>query len=276
MKKICILLGATLLALTACEKTETKTPQHLTLDLTINHMAPGTKSVKTGWADGDKVYVFFGKPEDHPTPAYLMLTRSGSSWVESWTTGLEAEIAGKASGTLTALYSPMDIEPITYYTGTKTYGFNADNKCYALECTNASYSVTAGVLSATLNMGKCYFDYTQFFLPGEGANVDKLSFSCSEVLASVAAYSLEADGKVWAANGYYGQEIRGFAFDGGVIFSGILKSSGVATDYVLTIKDDKGTSATSDDVTYTLSGNKTFNDWDAIALPALSSWVSTP
>ena len=48
------------------------------------------------------------------------------------------------------------------------------------------------------------------------------------------------------------------------------------TDYVLTIKDDKGTSDTSDDVTYTLSGNKTFNDWDAIALPALSSWVSTP
>ena len=271
MKKICILLGATLLALTACEKTETKTPQHLTLDLTINHMAPGTKSVKTGWADGDKVYVFFGKPEDHPTPAYLVLTRSGSSWVESWTTGLEAEIAGTASGTLTALYSPMDIEPITYEDSYKWYRLK-ENPCYALVCNNASYSVTAGVLSATLNMGKGTYDYVQFFLPGESANVDKLSFSCSEVRVSIAAFSIE-DGLVGSANSSLGDEIRGFAFDGGVIFSGLLEHPGSAVDYVLTIKDDKGTSATSDDVTYTLSGNKTFNDWDAIALPALSEWT---
>lgn len=271
MKKIYILLGAALLALTACEKTETKTPQHLTLDLTINHITPATKSVKTGWADGDKVYVFFGKPEDHPTPAYLTLTRNGSSWDETWTTGLEAEIAGTASGTLTAVYCPMDIEPITYYPPDRTYDFSAKD-CYALVCNNEAYLVTAGVLSATLNMGNGTYDYAQFFLPGEASNADKLSFSCSEVMASTAANNIKNDGKVGSANGGYGEKIRGFAFDGGVIFSGILKNAGSAADYVLTIVDDKGTSDTSDDVTYTLSANKTFSNWDAIALPALSTW----
>ena len=59
--------GAALLCLAGCDKavTTTPTPQQLKLNLTINNgMAPATKSVKTEWTDGDKVYVFFGKPAD--------------------------------------------------------------------------------------------------------------------------------------------------------------------------------------------------------------------
>lgn len=277
MKKIYILLGAALLALTACEKTETKTPQHLTLDLTINHMAPGTKSVKTGWADGDKVYVFFGKPEDHPTPAYLVLTRSGSSWTEAWTEGLEAEIAATTSGTLTAFFSPIDIDVI-YYGSDKDYGFHGENYCFALASNNVPYAVSAGVLSATMDMTLIKDTFVQFFLPGEADNVANLTFLSDHIMKSQGASSIWDDGKVGTGNVDYSYPIPGFAYDGGIIFSGLLRDSvsGEETAYTFTIVDSKGTADTSDDVTYTLTKTATISYKDAIRLPALSSWVSTP
>ena len=112
MKKITLLtiFGLALMALSACNKEEETASRTLKLDLNIIH-GSDTKAVKTGWESGDKIYVFFGKPEDHTTPAYLTLTYNGSSWTEAWTAGLEAEIASTASGKLHAT-SILPILPI--------------------------------------------------------------------------------------------------------------------------------------------------------------------
>lgn len=271
-----MILGAALLCLAGCNKTETTmAPQHLKLDLTIhNQMAPATKSVKTDWADGDKIYVFFGLPEEHPTPAYLTLTRSGSSWTEAWTEGLEAEIAATTSGTLTAFFSPIDINHIEYYEYIKSYNLIGENYCFALSCDNVPYTVSAGVLSATMDLALSSGDFVQFFLPGEAARVANLTFSSSKIMKSTGAGIIRESGEVGSANVAYSEPIPGFAFDGGVIFSGILDLavSGNETEYTFTIVDNKGTDDTSDDVTYTLNKTTTLSIKDAILLPALSEW----
>ena len=280
MKKISMILGAALLCLAGCNKTETTmAPQHLKLDLTIhNQMAPATKSVKTDWADGDKIYVFFGLPEEHPTPAYLTLTRSGSSWTEAWTEGLEAEIAATTSGTLTAFFSPMDIDSMTYFADLKWYYFYGGNYCFALTCNNVPYDVSAGVLSATMDLALSKDTFVQFFLPGEADNVANLTFSSDLIMKSMGAGMIDETGKVGTGNSNYSEPIPGFAFDGGIIFSGMLLStvSGNETDYTFTIVDSKGTDDTSDDVTYTLTKTATISQKDAILLPALSEWSVLP
>ncbi len=279
MKKIYMILGAALLCLTGCDKTLTTTPQHLKLDLTINNqMAPATKSVKTDWADGDKVYVFFGLPEEHPTPAYLTLTRSGSSWTEAWTEGLEAEIAATTSGTLTAFFSPIDINSMTYFTDWKWYNFSGNNYCFALACNNVPYTVSAGVLSATMDLALSSGEFVQFFLPGEADNVANLTFSSDNIMKSQGAGMIDETGKVCLGNQAYSYPIPGFAYDGGIIFSGSLKTgvSGNETAYTFTIVDSKGTADTADDVTYTLTKTATISYKDAILLPELSKWSVLP
>lgn len=277
MKKIYWILGAALLCLAGCDKavTTTQTLQHLKLDLTINNqMAPATKAVKTGWADGDKVYVFFGKPEDHPTPAYLTLTRSGSSWTETWTDGLEAEIAATPSGTLTAVYSPIDIGTVSYIGSIKYYSFSGENYCFALSCNNAAYTVSAGVLSATLDLALDNLLTVQFFLPGEASNAANLTFSNEHIGKIQGAARINESGEVISGSTIYGNSIPGFAFDGGVIFSGILIDTvdGTAKEYTLKIVDNKGTDDASDDVTYTYTKKATISQRDAILLRPLSEW----
>ena len=115
MKKNTLLtiFGVALMALSACNKEEVTASRTLKLDLNIIHDSD-TKAVKTGWESGDKIYVFFGKPADHTTPAYLTLTFDGSSWTEAWTAGLEAEIAATPSGKLHAIYTPGSLGTISY------------------------------------------------------------------------------------------------------------------------------------------------------------------
>ena len=166
MKKITLLtiFGLALMALSACNKEEVTASRTLKLDLNIIHDSD-TKAVKTGWESGDKIYVFFGKPADHPTPAYLTLTFDGSSWTEAWTAGLEAEIASTASGTLHAVYTPGKLGTMSYSTYLKTYKFWDGNPGWYLKCEKVSYTVSEGVLAATLNMARPS-NFVQFYLEG--------------------------------------------------------------------------------------------------------------
>ena len=182
MKKITLftIFGVALMALSACSKEEVPAPKTLKLDLNITHDSY-TKAVKTGWESGDKIYVFFGKPEDHTTPAYLTLTFNGSSWTEAWTAGLEAEIASTASGKLHAVYTPGKLGTISYDPYYKEYRFTGSDHGWYLKCENVSYTVSEGVLAATLNMARPS-DFVQFYLEGQAANAGKLQFSGDKIL----------------------------------------------------------------------------------------------
>ena len=156
MKKITLLtiFGLALMALSACNKEEETASRTLKLDLNIIHDID-TKAVKTGWERGDKIYVFFGKPEDHTTPAYLTLTFDGSSWTEAWTAGLEAEIAATASGTLHAVYTPGTLGTISYDSYWKWYNFTGSDPGWYLRCGYVDYSLkSASNLNDNLNCSK--------------------------------------------------------------------------------------------------------------------------
>ena len=272
MKKITLLtiFGLALMALSACNKEEETASRTLKLDLNIIH-GSDTKAVKTGWESGDKIYVFFGKPEDHITPAYLTLTFDGSSWTEAWTAGLEAEIAATPSGKLCAVYTPGKFETIEYNTYWKQYYFiNSDTGWY-LRCGKVDYSVSKGVLTATLNMEK-KSNFVQFYLNGEAGNAGNLQFSCDQIL-KIKLGGVSESG-IFSSNYDYGYTIDGVAYKGGLMFSGILNSSanGVKTSYTLKITDNKGTVDTADDVVYTTTATKTMKYGDAFVLPALNTW----
>ena len=278
MKKITLLtiFGMALMALSACNKEEVPASRTLKLDLNIIHDSD-TKAVKTGWESGDKIYVFFGKPEDHTTPAYLTLTYNGSSWTEAWTAGLEAEIASTASGKLHAVYTPGKLGTISYDPYWKEYRFTGSDHGWYLKCENVSYTVSEGVLAATLNMARPS-DFVQFYLEGQAANAGKLQFSGDKIL-KVEVSGLDQTG-FRQGNYNYGRPIDGVAYKGGLMFSGLLKSdaSGVEASHTLTITDTKGTKDTKDDVVYTITAMKKMKYGDAFVLPALdnAAWTVTP
>lgn len=278
MKKITLLtiFGLALMALSACNKEEVTASRTLKLDLNIIHDSD-TKAVKTGWESGDKIYVFFGKPADHTTPAYLTLTYNGSTWTEDWTAGLEAEIASTASGTLHAVYTPGKLGTMSYSTYLKTYQFFDGDAGWYLKCENVSYTVSEGVLAATLNMARPS-NFVQFYLEGQAANAGKLQFSGDKIL-KVKVSSISETG-FRQGNYGYGDAIDGVAYKGGLMFSGLLKSdaSGVEASHKLTITDTKGTRDTKDDVVYTTTATKTMKYGDAFVLPALdnAAWTVTP
>ena len=278
MKKITLLtiFGLALMALSACNKEEVTASRTLKLDLNIIH-GSDTKAVKTGWESGDKIYVFFGKPADHPTPAYLTLTFDGSSWTEAWTAGLEAEIAATASGTLHAVYTPGKLGTMSYSTYLKTYQFFDGDAGWYLKCENVSYTVSEGVLAATLNMARPS-NFVQFYLEGQAANAGKLQFSGDKIL-KVKVSSISETGFKQGSHGY-GSAIDGVAYKGGLMFSGILKSDarGIETSHTLKITDTKGTVDKADDVVYTITATKKMKVNDAFVLPALdnAAWDVTP
>ena len=278
MKKITLLtiFGLALMALSACNKEEVPTSKTLKLDLNIIHDSD-TKAVKTGWESGDKIYVFFGKPADHTTPAYLTLTYNGSTWTEDWTAGLEAEIASTASGKLHAVYTPGKLGTISYDPYYKEYRFTGSDHGWYLKCENVSYTVSEGVLAATLNMARPS-DFVQFYLEGQAANAGKLQFSGDKIL-KVEVSGLDQT-RFRQGNYNYGRPIDGVAYKGGLMFSGLLKedASGVEASHTLTITDTKGTRDTKDDVVYTTKATKTMKYGDAFVLPALdnAAWTVTP
>ncbi|MCI5482006.1 MAG: fimbrillin family protein [Bacteroidales bacterium] len=278
MKKITLLtiFGLALMALSACNKEEETASRTLKLDLNIIH-GSDTKAVKTGWESGDKIYVFFGKPEDHTTPAYLTLTYNGSSWTEAWTAGLEAEIASTESGKLHAVYTPGKLGTISYDSYWKEYRFTGSDHGWYLKCENVSYTVSEGVLAATLNMAGTN-DFVQFYLEGQAVNAGKLQFSGDKIL-KVKVSSISETGFKQGSHGY-GSAIDGVAYKGGLMFSGILKSDarGIETSHTLKITDTKGTNDTADDVVYTITATKKMKVNDAFVLPALdnAAWAVTP
>ena len=278
MKKITLLtiFGLALMALSACNKEEVTASRTLKLDLNIIHDSD-TKAVKTGWESGDKIYVFFGKPADHTTPAYLTLTYNGSTWTEDWTAGLEAEIAATASGTLHAVYTPGKLGTMSYSTYLKTYQFFDGDTGWYLKCEKVSYTVSEGVLAATLNMARPS-NFVQFYLEGQAANAGKLQFSGDKIL-KVKVSSISETGFKQGSHGY-GSAIDGVAYKGGLMFSGILKSDarGIETSHTLKITDTKGTVDKADDVVYTITATKKMKVNDAFVLPALdnAAWTVTP
>ena len=273
MKKTIIILSA-LAALVACNKENTQPESTPTVfNITITR-EDDTKAVKSAWEDGDVVYVFFSTVA---APNYVKYSHSSGAWTNEKIGTFNIT----TDGTMTAIYLPFGNGETVSADGT-SFVFGNNYTSYYLKST-VNYTISGGVVSGTLNMkvpdGFVQFAMpltngtTQFFRETAGAYTLKEAHLTPCALASV-----DKDGNIINKTGSdyaAGKPVTGYIYDDGnaksINFSGILSSIGAATDYAFEFVNNIGTAATNDDVTYTLSGNKTMAAKAAIKFPLISS-----
>ena len=262
----------------------------LVLDLTINNGgSPDTRGVKNGWNLNDKIYILFDKEINYgpDNPAQY----------------LKSKIAKKTSGTLTALYMPNDkVNGTISFEHSSAEQYNVYSKerngvkfkSYALVAENQSYSVSGGVLTASLTLNAASHDtWMQHCIDNKDRNGVTISTSESH------HYTLQHRVMSYQNSGSYGdmgytlsispysytnygkfnfesyQEMSAYV-SGGLCFAGYNASAkGERMRHIFTLVDNKGTATTADDVTYQYIWPETGNygqlTSSAIKLPALNA-----
>jgi len=284
MKKIIFSLGIVCLALVSCNKSESPDQdQHLKFNISVGNL---TKATKSTWENGDRILLFFNK-ELAATPRYVTMEFDGSKWSYTFNEAtLETGLLGTTSGTVSAVFVPYwKTLSISFFTG---WGYDSyylrffnetetdDVWTYYLRCQDASYSVSAGVITASLTMeqpGSPRVSYEHFWIPGlDGYERYTLQASNLEKVASCLEYSFDSDKENFGSGvASYNDPIPGYPYQGGVSFSGNIEHEGVADDYTFILTDTKGTADTSDDQKYQISfTGKTIPERGAVQLPALT------
>ena len=270
MKKTFFYIGCLALLVAGCNKVETEvTPveepvvestRHLTVDINVEY--PGdTRSLKTGWEEGDKIYVAFDhyfsdvlKPASgtSETAYYMMLTYTGNSWASEFSDpALEAylleEVEGQErSGLLAAAYF-SDLAPQFEYAyqimGPASYMYKVDvlngmgAPGFYLFDNGESYSVADDKLTASLKM-KLPDNMVHFFLEGVGLDdYQRFSLKCDLIAPAAVAnfnslYVYGDWGEVYAGpnvspyywGDQYGEAIPAALRSDGIAFCGLLKN----------------------------------------------------
>lgn len=290
MKKALIMLGLALLA-AGCGNKEIAiqgldSPRRLTVDIKVNHDGPETRAVKTGWGNGDKIYVFFDLDETTTDAEYMTMTYDGEKWSYALSNGtMEARILEKTSGKLYAVSFPYGTPGFSIGDSdsrhTVSFSFGGDTGSFfrtnCLSCLDAGYTVDAdGRLSAELNMAIGSKDI-QFFIPGI-TEADNYFFSCNRMDPAIPSSIGCKDGVyvVSSSVGKCGSRSKGYAYQGGIVFTGQLDPNACGNDvyYSFTLIDTNGTETESDDISYYFVNldNVTLDYHDAVKLPSLDSW----
>lgn len=236
MKKITLLFAA-VLAFAACQKESVmdNTPisdTKLVFNLDINY-ASDTKAIKTGFVNGDKIFIFF----EGVTSGYATIVYDGSKFGdETLNGGLKVEDLAASGKTLRAIFLPYGND------ATPTYGtswtFNKNTGSYFLTATD-NYTLTKAAdittLTATLNMA-VPSNYVQVFVP-DGEATGSIKLACNAVKPSGLA-SVSSNGTVTEINGGQGEFMTAYAAtvgsDKGYYASG--KLSGAGTVYYFAIE----------------------------------------
>ena len=197
---------------------EKKSVQKEGVPMTFNVTVNETKADKTGWANGDMIYVFFNGLETK----YLVLTYDGSEWADSSGGGalLDADFDGLGTKTLTAVHFPVAVD-VTY--ADSKFSFTNGGKPvynYYLCETDKAYTVSGNTVTATLSMGKPS-DMVQIHVAGIQANVSDYTFGCSKI-KPVACASVGTDGTITENELSAEESMSGFADADGVVFAGRL------------------------------------------------------
>ncbi len=195
-----------------------------------------TKASKTGWADGDKIYVFFNGLETK----YLIMTYSSESGSWSDTSGggdlLDTDFSGLGTRTLTAVHFPVAVD-VNYSDG--RFSFASGGKPvynFYLYESGKAYTVDGATVTATVSMGKPA-DMVQIHVAGIQGEVSAYTFGCSKI-RPVACKSVSTDGTITENVLHAGALLSGIADSDGGIFAGRLTNPGVATDYTFTVTDN--------------------------------------
>lgn len=274
MKKTIVILSA-VLALVACNK---ETPANLNegpidaskvvFNFTINK-ADATKAVKSDWASGDKVYVFF----EDVTTGYVVMEYDGSAWSST----LQGTATLSASGKkVTAVFLPFSTDEPTYDGAWKF----AKKTAYYMTAEAQDYTVTTdpstdlSTLSATLNMENSQ-EFVQILI-SEASPVAGTFMMYAEDLFPTWCESIVPGGSVTAGKAAAGIPIEPVIVDGeGYYFYGTVSSSITNPTFYIVEQDPTYGYAIGTRVK-SITGGKSLAPKDAVkfsTLPDIEPWV---
>lgn len=283
MKKYLILMLAAAAALVSCGKEtlapETDVPENInetaqttsiTFNLSANHP---TKAVKEEWQDGDAIFVFF---TGAAAPKHLKMTYDGTSWSSAEYDGA-TQTAGALglkngdTGTMRAVFLPFGSDTTVSADGT-SFTFSTTYYAYYLTAT-LPYTVTDNAVSGAFNM-VIPDDYVQFFVEDAAATDGGYTLGTDAVIP-VGVASIDKDGNVVeTSDKVAGNDMTGYAYSGGYLFSGKLntgyhsyRSNGTETVEANAYYFAKKKVADNTRADYFVSG-KTIASHSAVKLPA--------
>ena len=243
----------------AAEKTEGR----IVFNIQVNQAEGQTKAVKSGWETGDVVYVFFSGAA---APKHLKMTFDGTSWTSAEYNGatLTPDALGLQNGdtgTMRAVFLPFGSDAVVSASGTS---FIFDKTYYTYYLTaSLPYTVKDNEVSGALNM-LIPDEYVQFFVEDASA-VDEAYTLGTDAVIPVGVASIAADGTITeTSDKVAGNDMTGYAYQGGYLFSGKLNGSYAYSGSYYFAKTKTADNSRAD---YFVSG-KALSSHSAVKLPA--------
>lgn len=194
----------------------------LTFGLTAGYpVIPG--AVKSGWEAGDAVFVFF---EGVTAPAYLKMSYDGTAWS---CTEMEGDTAVSGSlglsngstGTMRAVYLPFGSDATVSASG-NSFVFDPPQDGFYLTAT-LPYAVADNTLSGHFEMALPE-GYVLFSLPDTAAGDGTEAELREPRFTPQGIASIGTDCTITHTRIAHGAPMKGHAYDGGYLFSGILET----------------------------------------------------
>lgn len=233
-----------LLALASCQKetpaveeSRTYALASLRFDFSIDRLE--TKGIKSGWENGDKVFIFFSDVN----AAYVTMSYNGSAWSSSLTgSGTLSQ-----TGTLTAIYLPY-VGAATPSYNNEAWSFSSGANSYFLITERVEYYIRdmedkPATLGAKLVMTKANANCSQFYVPKTPGNDETMQLACNVVTPTGLA-RIALDGTVSSSSGVQGAWMTGYpatvAGESGFYFYGMIAQTPGSDNY-FALQDNGGT-----------------------------------
>lgn len=242
----------------------------IVFNLQAKHPEAATKAVKTGWDNGDAIFVFFSGAQ---APNFLKMTYNGTEWTTTEYNGDTATpgalgLQNGDTGTMRAVFLPFGSNATVSNDGTN-YVFNKTYYAYYLTATYG-YTVSGNCVSGTFDM-KVPDGYVQFFVEDAGAVDETYTLGCDAVIP-VGVASISENGTVnETTNKTATDDMPGYAYSGGYLFSGKLTSWTYDSNYYFA----KTKASDNSRADYFVTG-KTLSSHSSVKLPANgdSKWIA--
>ena len=229
MKKYLVIMAVAFATLASCGK-ENLSPDNeidelppIAFNLTAKH-PDGTKVVKTGWEEGDAIFVFFNNVT---APKYLKMLFDGEKWTSIEKNGDTTSpgclgLKNGDSGSMRAIYLPFGVNSSVYAQGS-SFVFDRVSYSYYLTAT-LDYKVVDHKVSGAFNM-QIPDGYVQFFIEDPNVNTSPIYWLATDAVIPIGVASVDASGSIMeTSDKVAGDEMRGYPYKGGWLFSGVLNN----------------------------------------------------
>ena len=278
MKKLFAIMSA-VLALAACSKGELAEIEEqkqdnaasnpVTFNITVDDM--GTKALKTGWADGDVIYIKFSGINDK----YVYITYNGSSWDVTQSTPFNASDFDGKTKRFGAVHFPVPVNATLEGTVISLVFKDDAGKSlqtYFLYQSNGSYTVSGAEVNLRLSLQK-HSKMALFHVAGIQASASEYTLAVSGNPTLTAIYPPYC-GRIGNTGSVIPDHmtnkfgpVPGVADSDGAVFAVWLEEgfdSSTPRDLTFTLTHSSGAQ-------YVISGSKTIAAGKQYGLPALNS-----